>query len=480
MENPPITNESTPLGVFSDEQKVLLYHTLDSEKFFQADISTEGFSFSSHTSNAKVVDEKRRNVNPHKCLDFRVSKINGKYFLTYKDQKERQYQLDGATSKDLIRWQRISKIGEIHETASIVPNYQHDGKYVMYYGEHDIRIAFSNNLESWEVQSEPVLGQHEDFFGEWPIKIANVAMAEEGILLLYYVFKDNYQYSLQAAILDRNDPKKVIRTIHESIWDSPPDWTGTQPVPLGVVILHEVYISYWLSEKEGIFAIPHPTISKLAQPKRGIPAFFLSKFKDNPIIKPIADHFWESRATFNPGAIYEKGKVHLVYRAIGDQDVSVVGYASSTDGLNFERLDEPAYVPAEPFECSSPFASGATVAPFASGGGVFGGCEDPRITKIDDTLFMTYVAYDGWSPPRVALTSISMDDFLSHKWRWKRPVLMSRPGEVNKNACLLSEKINGKYVIFHRVFPDILIDYVDDLNFDGKTRWLRGDYKIPP
>ncbi|OGG11906.1 hypothetical protein A2Z00_00880 [Candidatus Gottesmanbacteria bacterium RBG_13_45_10] len=211
-----------------------------------------------------------------------------------------------------------------------------------------------------------------------------------------------------------------------------------------------------------------------------MPAFFLSKFKDNPIIKPIADHFWESRATFNPGAIYEKGKVHLVYRAIGDQDVSVVGYASSTDGLNFDRLDEPAYVPAEPFECSSPFASGATVAPFASGGGVFGGCEDPRITKIDDTLFMTYVAYDGWSPPRVALTSISMDDFLSHKWRWKRPVLMSRPGEVNKNACLLSEKINGKYVIFHRVFPDILIDYVDDLNFDGKTRWLRGDYKIPP
>jgi hypothetical protein len=50
---------------------------------------------------------------------------------------------------------------------------------------------------------------------------------------------------------------------------------------------------------------------------------------------------------------------------------------------------------------------------------------------------------------------------------------------VDKNACLLPEKINGKYVIFHRVFPNILIDFVDDLDFDGKTRWLTGQYEIP-
>jgi predicted GH43/DUF377 family glycosyl hydrolase len=37
---------------------------------------------------------------------------------------------------------------------------------------------------------------------------------------------------------------------------------------------------------------------------------------------------------------------------------------------------------------------------------------------------------------------------------------------VTKSACILPEKINGKYVIFHRVFPDILIDYRDDLDFE--------------
>jgi predicted GH43/DUF377 family glycosyl hydrolase/predicted RNA-binding Zn-ribbon protein involved in translation (DUF1610 family) len=92
---------------------------------------------------------------------------------------------------------------------------------------------------------------------------------------------------------------------------------------------------------------------------------------------------------------------------------------------------------------------------------------------------LTYVAYDGHSPPRVALSSIKLDDFLDKKWNWKKPVLISPPHIVDKNACILPEKINGKFVIFHRVFPNILIDFVDDLDFDGKTRWLTGQYKIP-
>ena len=108
-----------------------------------------------------------------------------------------------------------------------------------------------------------------------------------------------------------------------------------------------------------------------------------------------------------------------------------------------------------------------------------GGCEDPRLTRIGEQVYMTYVAYDGHSHPRVALTSIYIDDFLSKRWNWKKPVLISPPHIVDKNACILPEKINGKYVIFHRVFPNILIDLVDDLDFDGKTRWLEGQFKIP-
>ena len=208
----------------------------------------------------------------------------------------------------------------------------------------------------------------------------------------------------------------------------------------------------------------------------------LDRFERNPILTPDGSRRWETKAVFNPAAIYENGKVHLLYRALGESDVSVLGYASSVDGLHIsERLDKPAYIPREPFEGvnpSHPYIPEPTGI-YVSGGGGMGGCEDPRMTRIDDRVYMTYVAYDGYSHPRVALSSIHIDDFLAHQWNWKKPVLISPPYIVDKNACILPEKINGKYVIFHRVFPDILIDLVDNLDFDGKTKFIVGQYKIP-
>lgn len=208
----------------------------------------------------------------------------------------------------------------------------------------------------------------------------------------------------------------------------------------------------------------------------------LDRFARNPILKPDLMYSWETKAVFNPGALYEGDKVHLLYRALGDKNVSTLGYACGIDGFNFpERLEKPVYVPRESFEGVSPstaFISGITGV-YTSGGGGAGGCEDPRLTRIDDMVYLTYVAYDGHSPPRVALSSITLHNFLQRKWDWKIPVLISPPYIVDKNACILPEKINGKFVIFHRVFPNILIDFVDDLDFDGTTKWITGQYKIP-
>lgn len=212
-------------------------------------------------------------------------------------------------------------------------------------------------------------------------------------------------------------------------------------------------------------------------------ALVLERFKSNPILTPNPKNWWETKAVFNPAALYIGNKVHILYRAIGETDVSVLGYASTSDGLHIqERLDKPVYSPREPFEGVNPpypHFSGQPYSPYISGGGGMGGCEDPRLTRIDDQVYMTYVAYDGRNPPRVALSSIPTDDFLNKRWNWKKPVLISPPHIVDKNACILPEKIGGKYVIFHRVYPNILIDFVDDLEFDGKTRWLTGQYEIP-
>ena len=77
----------------------------------------------------------------------------------------------------------------------------------------------------------------------------------------------------------------------------------------------------------------------------------LDKFEGNPILEPLTKNSWESKGVFNCASFYDEGKVHLVYRAVGEDDVSRLGYASSGDGFKIdERLPEPIFSPENEFE----------------------------------------------------------------------------------------------------------------------------------
>lgn len=191
--------------------------------------------------------------------------------------------------------------------------------------------------------------------------------------------------------------------------------------------------------------------------------FKLKKASHNPIISPSL-YPWESQATFNPTAFVANNKVHIVYRAIGGDDSSALGYASTYDGLNIS--DRPTYsIYKRYFEAvkSAPHIG------YISGGGWSGGCEDPRITLMEGMIHMLYTAFDGWGSVRIALTSIPLSDFQKKKWNWSPEVFISAPGEVQKNWVIFPEKINGKVAILHAISPEIMIDYVHSLDeFDGK------------
>lgn len=184
------------------------------------------------------------------------------------------------------------------------------------------------------------------------------------------------------------------------------------------------------------------------------------------------------KATFNPGAIYADHRVHLLYRAIGGDDVSVLGYASSPDGVSFgERLDHPAYVPVTT-KATAPETERVPLEPtYISGGGWNGGCEDPRMTLIDGTVYLTYTAFDGWGSVRIALSSIALEDFLNKEWRWKKPALISPPGEIHKNWVIFPEKINGKFAILHSISPKIMVEYLDSLEALGDGNYIRGSLR---
>ncbi len=195
----------------------------------------------------------------------------------------------------------------------------------------------------------------------------------------------------------------------------------------------------------------------------------VQRYHANPVISPLPHSNWETNGTFNPAAVEDdEGCVHLLYRAIGDNGLSNIGHMRSHDGFIFnKRSSFPVYqlgeeeiktVSGKP---ENPKEYNPTL--YYSGGG-WGGHEDPRAVKIGSRVYMTYVAFQGWESVRIALTSIALKDLKNSQWNWKKPRLISPPNEVHKNWVLFPEKINGKFAVLHAISPNILIDYLDDID----------------
>jgi len=63
---------------------------------------------------------------------------------------------------------------------------------------------------------------------------------------------------------------------------------------------------------------------------------------------------------------------------------------------------------------------------------------------------------------QVAITSISVEDFLDHQWNWKRRIYPF-PQVDSKNCVLFPKKFQGKYVIYHRIPPNIWLASSDNI-----------------
>ncbi len=204
------------------------------------------------------------------------------------------------------------------------------------------------------------------------------------------------------------------------------------------------------------------------RPRKKLP-LTLRRHANNPVLRPIASHWWESEAVFNPGAFVANGRVHLLYRAMGGDGVSRIGYASSPDGIHFdERPANPVYDQGSGFTPTTsqidlryrPLSYDTDA--HASGGG-WGGTEDPRAVMIDDRVYMSFGIFQSWQSIQMAFTSLSQEDLAMYRWAWEPYVTMSPKQETNKNWVIFPQKINGKYAVLHAMTPSIQIEYVDSL-----------------
>jgi predicted GH43/DUF377 family glycosyl hydrolase len=181
--------------------------------------------------------------------------------------------------------------------------------------------------------------------------------------------------------------------------------------------------------------------------------FSFKRFPQNPIILPKTENKWEEKATFNPASIALNGKIHIVYRAMSQDNTSVLGYAMTENGIDIiERLSAPIYVPREEFENKKINNQNS-------------GCEDPRLTRIGKNIYMCYTAFDSIGPPRAAISSIGEKDFLAHNWKWEKPFLITPQGIDDKDTCLFPKKFPLGYFILHRVGNEVCGDYLSTLDF---------------
>jgi predicted GH43/DUF377 family glycosyl hydrolase len=303
---------------------------------------------------------------------------------------------------------------------------------------------------------------------------------DKGWLVIYSYIR-NYMsnekiFSIEAVLLDLNDPLKIIGRTQLPLLTPEEKYeihgnVSNVIFPTGAVIKDGKILVYYGAADTSV-AVATRGLNALLEELRpvehgmeepsGENANKFVRFEGNPILKPALELDWQAKAVFNPAAIYEDGRVHIVYRAQSLDGTSVFGYASSRDGIHIdENLDHPIYTPREQFEKKPTGSSGNS------------GCEDPRISKIGDRFYMTYTAFDGSNPPRVALTSIAVNDFLKKNWDWEKPKLISPPGVDDKDACIVRKVKGDGYLAFHRLGNVIWLDFLRDLDFPEK-KYLTG------
>src|SRR3989344_2544722 len=441
--------------IVSHGKKVfLLYRKKDiGYKSFAVAVSDDGLHFQDTSALAEIYNVHGLRQNLNECDTFHVTSYKDVFIMTYnRTTRLGKNTLNIATGHTVNYWRTRGYFDDVDHSGAVVETPTEVRKYLMYFGDKHIYLAWSKNLHTWYPSSKPVLEPRPGYFDQYPLEVARAKIVKKGVELTYYTKRKKGRriiYGIGAALMSRSLPSRCLWRSEGPLWEEPESWRAVKPI--GIADVHGEALYYWQDSSGRLFVsrcVPGEQLKELAV-EHGLR---IERHQGNPIIRPISHHEWESKATFNPAAVYDNGRVHLMYRAIGDNDVSVLGYASSADGLHFdERLREPAYTPRHEFEGLNVQRGGFPNQ--YSSGGEWGGCEDPRLTRMGDSFYMTYVAYNGRNYPRVALTSIAVNDFLAHRWRWKKPALLSSAHEVHKNWVLFPSKIKNKFALLHSISP---------------------------
>ncbi|PTX60304.1 putative GH43/DUF377 family glycosyl hydrolase [Melghirimyces profundicolus] len=205
-------------------------------------VSEDGIHFERRPEPVLVPTEDYE--KPGGCEDPRVTRIGDTYVLTYTAFDGVSARLCLAVSEDLIHWEKKGIVfpgwkgdqsKEWSKSGAILQE-KVNGKYVMYFGDSSIWVAYSNDAVHWEPLEEPVLRVRKDpeAFDSLLVEPGpQPMMTEEGILLIYNgarklaeegrsgsggIHPAPVRYEAGQVLFSRDDPAKVIRRTSDSFF----------------------------------------------------------------------------------------------------------------------------------------------------------------------------------------------------------------------------------------------------------------------
>ncbi|MFH1454712.1 MAG: hypothetical protein ABIF22_00050 [bacterium] len=466
-----------------------VYRAMSStESYFGNSLSISSIG---HTSSKNGIDflERKQLIAPehewekYGCEDPRVTKIDNKFYIFYTALSNYPYNAEGikiavAITHDFKKIEEKHLITPFNAKAMALFPEKINGKYVAVLSVNTdlppAKICFAEfekledmwNQKYWDKWYKE-LDQHcidprrtdKDHVevGAVPLK------TKKGWLFIYShienYFKENNPFvkvfGIEGLLLDLKNPKKIIGYTRGPMFAPSEIYEkfGQIPdivFPSGSMIKGSALEIYY-GAADTVCAMASVNLDDfLDSMKPDSVSTYFTRYKKNPILISRQGVSWEAHGVFNPATLQIGNTTHILYRAMSDDDTSCVGYASSKDGFKInERSNNPIYIPRKSFEMKTHPGNS--------------GCEDPRLTLIDNIVYMCYTAYDGSNPPRVAITAISLKDFKNKNWNWTNPMLISPNKKDDKDACIFPEKINGKFLMLHRINNDVCADFIDSL-----------------
>lgn len=167
-------------------------------------------------------------------------------------------------------------------------------------------------------------------------------------------------------------------------------------------------------------------------PQAEFPLGPFTPYEANPILRPRGDG-WESANVYNPAAVVKDDQIVLLYRAHAADVVSHVGLATSRDGMVFARHPTPVLSPSEPYDEF--------------------GCEDPRVTEIGGTYYLTYTGWDRKNALLCLATSTDLFNWHKHgplfpDFDTFLPQDKGFPGPWSKAGAIVDRQVGGRYLMY--------------------------------